>query len=151
MTLTNNLPAALRKSARFCCWRYEERDGKRTKVPYNPRTGRRAQSTNPNTFCQAEEAVDVQSQYDGLGVGILGNLGAIDIDRCIDEGGHLSPMAAEIMNMMDTYTESSPSGYGLRLLFTVPDGFPVYRIGGYVRIPVDDLRKWIKLQERTEV
>lgn len=30
-------------------------------------------------------------------------------------------------------------------------GFPVYRIGGCVRIPVDDLREWIKLQERTEV
>lgn len=123
MTLTNNLPAALRASGLFCCWRYEERDGKRTKVPYNPRTGGRAQSTNPTTFVPMNTAEAVQGQYDGLGVGVFDRLGAIDIDHCISEQGELSPTAVEIMDAMDAYTESSPSGYGLRILFTVPKGF----------------------------
>lgn len=123
MTQIKNLPAALRKSGRFCCWRYEERDGKRTKVPYNPRTGGRAQSTNPDTFVSLDTAEAVQGRYDGLGVGIFGNLGAIDIDHCISEAGELSPMAADIMKTMDAYAESSPSGCGVRILFTVPDGF----------------------------
>lgn len=32
-------------------------------------------------------------------------------------------MAADIVGIMDAYTETSPSGRGLRILFTVPDGF----------------------------
>ena len=50
MIQTDNLPTKLRKMGRFCCWKYEERDGKKTKVPYNPKTGGKAQSTNPATF-----------------------------------------------------------------------------------------------------
>ena len=123
MTQTNSLPAALRASGLFCCWRYEERGGKRTKVPYNPRTGGKAQSTNPTTFTALSTAEAVQGQYDGLGVGVFDRLGAIDIDHCISDQGELSPAAAEIMGIMDAYTESSPSGSGLRILFTVPKGF----------------------------
>lgn len=132
MTLTNRLPTTLCKNGRFCCWRYEERDGKRTKVPYNPRTGGRAQSTNPATFAPLTEAEAAQSRYDGMGVGIFGNLGAIDIDHCISEQGELSPMAAEVMEIMDAYTESSPSGYGLRILFVVPDGFQYNKARYYI-------------------
>lgn len=132
MTLTNNLPAALRKSGRFCCWRYEERDGKRTKVPYNPRTGGKAQSTNPDTFAPLDTAEAVQSQYDGMGVGIFDRLGAIDIDHCISEAGELSPMAADIMETMGAYAESSPSGYGMRILFTVPEGFAYDKARYYI-------------------
>lgn len=123
MTEINNLPAALRENALFCCWRYEERDGRRTKVPYNPRTGGRAQSTNPDTFAPLQVAAQVQGRYDGLGVGIFGRLGAIDIDHCVSEEGELSDLAASIMSAMDAYTEYSPSGKGFRILFTVPEGF----------------------------
>ena len=114
-----NLPPALRRDGRFCCWKYEERDGKPTKVPYNPRTGGRAQSTNPNTFAPLEiarKAVE-RGRYDGIGVGIFGNVGAIDIDHCIDDDGALSDLALDVMNMVQGYTEFSPSGRGLRILF----------------------------------
>ena len=52
MTKIENLPAKLRETGLFCCWRYEEGEGdkKPRKVPYNPRTGGRAQSNNPDTF-----------------------------------------------------------------------------------------------------
>ncbi len=122
MTNTANLPAALRATGLFCCWRYEDRDGKPTKVPYNPRTGGRAQSTNPDTFAPLSVAEAAQGQYDGLGVGIFGELCAIDIDHCVDDAGGLAPMAADIVRTMDAYTETSPSGRGVRILFTAPGG-----------------------------
>lgn len=119
MILSANLPAALRENGLFCCWRYEERDGKRTKVPYNPKTGGRAQSTNPDTFSPLSTALAAckASDYDGIGVGMFGALGAVDIDHCMDDSGELSDMAFDVMNIMQGYTEVSPSGHGLRILF----------------------------------
>jgi len=115
----NNLPPQLRREALFCCWRYEERNGKRTKIPVNPRTGGNAQSTNPATFAPLAEALAAleRQQLDGIGVGIFGSLGAIDIDHCVDENGALSAMALDIIGIMGSYWETSPSGHGVRILF----------------------------------
>ena len=44
------LPEAVIQEGRFCCWRYEERNGKKTKVPYQPVTGLRAQSNDRSSF-----------------------------------------------------------------------------------------------------
>lgn len=46
----------------------------------------------------------------------LGDSCAIDIDNCV-ENGVLSDMAEDIIARMDTYTEYSPSGAGVRILF----------------------------------
>ena len=116
-----NLPPALLRDGLFCVWKYENREGKPTKVPYNPRTGGRAQSTNPATFAPLDTALAVLGQYDGLGVGIFGHVGAFDIDHCIDDciddNGELSPLAFDVMDTIKGYTEYSPSGHGLRILF----------------------------------
>ena len=119
MIEVKNLPPALLKDGRFCCWRYEDRDGKLTKVPYNPKTGGRAQSTNPATFATLETTLKAveRGRYDGLGVGIFGNVGAVDIDHCIDDNGELSPLAFDVMDTIKGYTEYSPSGQGLRILY----------------------------------
>lgn len=134
MVAVQNLPAALRENGLFCCWRYEERNGKQTKVPYNPRTNGRAQSKNPDTFAPLAVALAAMESggYSGIGVGIFGNLGAIDIDHCISDAGELSDMAADIVSTMDAYTETSPSGHGIRILFTVPDGFQYDKARYYI-------------------
>ena len=126
--LRENLPTALQKSGLFCEWAWEEdknRPGKRKKVPKNPRTGNGAQSTNPNTFTSFDTAIAAYNRggYDGLGVGVFGSLGAIDIDHCIDENGTVSAMAQDIVQTMNSYAEFSPSGHGIRILFTVRDDF----------------------------
>ena len=127
MNQVNNLPATLREKGLFCCWRYETRPGtdKPTKVPYNPKTGGKSQSTNPGTFAPLAVALSALKRggYDGVGVGVFGSLEAIDIDHCVSEAGDLSEMAADVMNVIQGYTEYSPSGKGLRILFTVPEGF----------------------------
>lgn len=136
MVQPDNLPAQLRESGLFCCWRYAHREGtdKLTKIPFNPRTGGKAQSTNPQTFAPLAVALEALERdgYNGIGVGIFGNLGAIDIDHCVDEDGKLSPMALDIVRAMGTYTEFSPSGKGLRILFTVPEGFQYDKARYYI-------------------
>lgn len=119
----DTIPATLRENGLFCCWKYEKRNGRLTKVPYTPGTGNRASTKDPATFAPLSEALEAVGDYDGIGVGVFGDLGAIDIDHCISDNGELSEMAVDIMDTMQAYTEQSPSGHGLRLLFTVPPDF----------------------------
>src|SRR5262249_46818445 len=44
-------------------------------------------------------------------------LSGIDLDSCISEDGAIAPWAAEILSAVRTYTERSPSGRGLKMLF----------------------------------
>lgn len=136
MIKTENLPAQLRGKGLFCCWRYETRTGsdKPTKVPYNPRTGGKAQSTNPDTFAPLDAALAAVSSYgySGVGVGVFGTLGAIDIDHCVDDKGTLSELAGDIVTTMEAYAEFSPSGRGLRILFIVPEGFQYDKARYYI-------------------
>lgn len=131
-----NLPPTLLRDGLFCVWKYEDREGKPTKIPYNPRTGGRAQSTNPATIASLETTLKAveRGRYDGLGVGIFGNVGAIDIDHCIDENGELSPLAFDVMDMVQGYTEYSPSGHGLRILLKA-SGFHYDKDRYYIKNP----------------
>ncbi len=114
----SSLPASVQSSGRFCCWRYEQRGNQRTKVPYNPITGERAKSNAPGSFASYDEAVRAKG-YDGLGIGIFGGLCAIDIDHCISDGQY-TETALEIIQLMHSYTEVSPSGTGVHILFAAP-------------------------------
>jgi putative DNA primase/helicase len=113
----NNIPDRLKTDALWCLWRGN-------KIPYNPHTGGKAQSNNPATFADFYTAYDAYSKggYDGLGIGIFGNVGAIDIDNCVEDGA-LSPVALDIINKTGSYAEISPGGMGVRIVFTLDEGF----------------------------
>jgi hypothetical protein len=120
MVNLENLPATLCETGLFCLWKYEDRDDRKTKVPYNPKTKERGRSNDRATFAPLPEAVDALDGFDGLGIGIFDDLGAIDIDHCIDEDGKTSALADNIITSMAGYTERSPSGRGIRILFRAP-------------------------------
>ena len=114
------LPDYLIKNG-LCCWCYEERNGQRTKVPYRPDTGKRARSNDPGSFVSYKTAIQSKG-YDGIGIGIFNGICAIDLDGCITDSGYYSETAAEIVRLMHSYTEFSPGGNGLHILFRA-DGF----------------------------
>ena len=76
-------------------------------------------SNNPSTFTSYQEAVNVLERggYDGLGVGVFDGLCAVDIDHCIADDGTPSPLAVDIVSTLESYTETSPSGQGVRIFF----------------------------------
>ena len=76
------LPDDLKDHGRFCAWRYEDRNGRQTKVPYHPLTGEAARSNDPGSFVSFSEAVQANG-YDGIGIGIFNGLCAVDLDDCI--------------------------------------------------------------------
>lgn len=118
----NNIPQELKNKALFCTWKLEANG----KVPYNPVTGTRAKSNNPNTFHPYAKILTYLPQYalfdenkkmlGGLGLGIFNGYSAIDIDDCV-KNGELSELANDIVNYCKSYTEYSPSGKGIRILF----------------------------------
>lgn len=115
------IPQQLTQDGLFCCWRYEERNGKPIKVPYQPETSQRAKSNDPSCFTSFEAAANATG-YDGIGIGIFNGICAIDLDNCITGLGCYTETAAEIVELMHSYTELSPSGNGVHILFRA-DGF----------------------------
>ena len=112
------IPEYLQKHGRFCLWKYEQNKGRWTKVPYQPKAPQYgAASTNAAHFTSLQAAMGARKGFDGVGLGIFGDIGAIDIDHCISDTGELSQLAQTVIETMDSYTEYSPSGKGIRIIF----------------------------------
>lgn len=109
------VPKELKENGLFCLWRKEEVKGKITKVPYKT-DGRKASSNQRSDFSKFDSIVSHTKGYDGIGLGIFDGYSAIDIDHCIKDG-IISEMAQDIINTMKSYTEVSPSGNGIRIIF----------------------------------
>ena len=119
-----DLPAIreLREHRQWVAWSYRMVDGRPTKPPTNPHTGFGASHSKPSTWGSYEEALAraIRDRLPGIGFVISADddyTGA-DLDKCRDpETGTLAPWAADIVALAETYTEISPSGTGLRLIW----------------------------------
>jgi hypothetical protein len=117
--IVESIPDELRQFPQWVCWRYEERKGKRTKVPFCAQNGGPASSTDPQTWCSFTGVLNALQRneiYNGIGF-VLSDSDpycGIDIDDCLDELGDLV-WGQDVVEMFDTYTEISPSGRGVKL------------------------------------
>lgn len=122
----------LKKIDQWVCWTYERRDGDQTKPPIVPHDGPRyASTTDPDTWGSYEEARVYHEREDtdteGLGFVLTEDnvYAGADLDGCRDpETGNIESWAQEVIGTLDSYTEVSPSGTGLRVFVQgfLPDG-----------------------------
>ena len=110
MNQFTNIPEELKQLPQWVC--------RKEKIPFNPVTGSPAKAGQPTTWARFENAVNAYENggYDGIGFefnknGVVG----IDLDHVIADDGSLSTEAVEIVAMLDSYTEYSPSGKGLHI------------------------------------
>jgi hypothetical protein len=112
------IPEQMRSLPQWIAWRYEDRKGKGSKVPYQL-CGQRASTTNPQHWSTFNEALDTYNgsdEFSGIGFvfteedGIFG----LDLDNCY-QGGKLADWAGRILERFDSYTELSPSLRGLKV------------------------------------
>jgi putative DNA primase/helicase len=107
------IPAELRALDQWVNWRLEERDGKLTKVPYQP-NGLRADSTAPTTWSGFAACQQASSSI-GFVVTEDDPYTGVDLDKVIDESGVIAPEAMRIVERLNSYTELTPSAAGLRV------------------------------------
>ena len=112
-------PTLLKGMPNWVSWR-TTKDG--DKPPFIVGTNQHASSTDSSTWTDFTTAV-TKSTINGVeGVGfVIGGIAVekeivgIDIDGCLNpETNGIAPWAEEIVNLLDTYTERTPSGFGLR-------------------------------------
>lgn len=108
----SNIPQELKALNIWCV--------QKNKIPCNPCTHNPAKSNDINSFSDYESASKAYKDFtfDGLGIGLFGNIGVIDIDHCVSNG-LMSDMAKDIVNTMNSYTEYSPSGTGIHIIFYI--------------------------------
>lgn len=118
----DQIPMELCQLNQWVNWRLETRHGKKTKVPYNSRTGQRAKTNNPATWSTWEQAKESfrkgAKKYSGVGLVFSpgdGNFG-IDIDHCLENDPNKAAITQQILEKFKhTYCEVSPSKTGLRI------------------------------------
>ena len=112
----------------------EAKPKKPKKMPINPHTGYEAKVNDASTWGTISNANDrltrILNRQDenilGCGIGFMfgvpgkpSGIAGIDLDYCFNEDGTLKDYAIEIVRLMDSYTEYSPSKKGLHILFTL--------------------------------
>jgi putative DNA primase/helicase len=125
-----NIPAELKMRPQWVVWRYEERDGKETKVPYRAkRPDAKAYTTDLITWATFGEALAVYERGAADGVGFVFSSGdpyaGVDLDGCRDpESGHLEEWAVRMIDGLRGYAEISPSGEGVHVIVKgrLPEG-----------------------------
>jgi hypothetical protein len=115
------VPDDLTERDQWVLWRYEERNGNPTKVPYQP-SGSRADSTDPSTWASFDVAANTlcryRQRYAGLGFVFAKDdpFTGLDLDDSLDEEGDVKAWTRGIVERFgDTYMEISPSGQGLKI------------------------------------
>jgi hypothetical protein len=121
----NNLPAELCALDQWVLWRWEQRKDKNgqlkwTKPPYQP-SGKKAENDEPatwTTFNQVRAALANGGKFSGIGpvFSETDPFAGLDCDHCLDAQLQIiDPQVAWIVQLLDTYTEVSPSRDGLKM------------------------------------
>lgn len=150
------VPESMKSLSQWVLWKLEERDGKKTKIPYSANYNGKAKSTAPDTwsdYTQARSVFEKSTSYNGLGFVFTEESEHIfiDIDHCIDENNNLSDLAIDILSAIGnvSFVEVSQSGTGLHLITkgkikkgfkNQSNGVEMYCSGRYCAITGDALR-----------
>ena len=116
----DRIPQELRDLNRWVAWTWKTGTRvKPAKVPINPKTGRNAQSNNPDSWGSFRQAQKCAVTVGMPGIGFMlgdGYIG-VDIDACRDaRTGEMDDWVYAVIEELDSYTEISQSGTGVHVI-----------------------------------
>lgn len=117
----NKIPEELRNLSQWVVWRLVDRNGKKTKLPFDPVSGKPASTTNPHTWRSFDEALRAYEQRKYAGLGFVFSeedpYCGIDLDHVRDlETSQSESWARELIKRLDSYSELSQSGTGAHVI-----------------------------------
>jgi primase-polymerase (primpol)-like protein len=142
--LVDYIPKELKDFKQWSTWKYYFKKGKKkpNKLPIQA-NGEIAKSNTPSTWWSYRDIgfhmmKDKRNRLEGFMFmhtkesGIIG----VDLDNCINEAGVLNDFAINIINMLDSYTEVTPSGKGIRIFIrgTIPSNMQTEEIEIYTEL-----------------
>lgn len=115
------IPETIKKYDNWLVWCKEWNDtrNKFEKIPYNPKTHKKALKTGICDYNTAFNVYQNMDEYQGLGFLFTKecNLTFIDIDHCIDDEGNENELAQELIEMFsDCFIELSQSEKGIHII-----------------------------------
>ena len=123
------IPSEFKSKPRWFLWRYFNRAGKLTKPPYQP-NGQSGKVNDPSTYSSFDEVyarLIKDNEFSGVGFVLTDddNIIGWDLDHCLNpKTGEIDEWAKEIVEGLNSYTEITPSGEGLRVFVKgkLPEG-----------------------------
>ena len=117
----NKIPEELCNLSQWVVWRLVDRGGKKTKLPFDPVSGKPASTTNPHTWRSFDAALRAceRGGYSGLGFVFSEDdpYCGIDLDHVHDpDTGQFEPWARELIQRLNSYSELSQSGTGAHII-----------------------------------
>lgn len=152
------IPNELKKLRNWVCWKAEP-DPKShsgiSKKPINPKTGGQAMSNNPDTWSDFETAVEVSSDFAGIGFMFSGS-GYFGVD--LDDTDVNGSLVSEFVNALQSYAELSQSGNGVHIICRgrLPEGgrrrgnVEMYDSGRFFVMTGNYCSEYIDISECTE-
>ncbi|UCE51970.1 MAG: hypothetical protein JSV31_22325 [Desulfobacterales bacterium] len=122
---TDNIPKELKPLSQWVAWKAQPLDnGKISKIPIDPKNGRKASSTNSKTWSTYKNALAYYNTHKANSIGGIGFVFAkndpfcgIDLDNCYDPATDESEQNCfEILKYIDSYSEISPSNTGIKII-----------------------------------
>lgn len=118
----DNIPAEFKNKKKWVLWKWEKRkNSKEEKLTKPPRqiNGKLADVSNPDTWATFEAVLEAlkSGKFHGIGYVLDDSDGVVgwDFDHCINpKNGAIDPNVENIIKRINTYTEITPSGEGLR-------------------------------------
>jgi hypothetical protein len=117
----SKIPSELRDRPQWVVWKLVDRDGKPTKLPIDPKTGRPASSTDAATWASFDEAVAAHERGGSSDIGFVFTADdpfcGVDLDHVRDpQTGAVEPWARDVVKRLNSYAELSQSGTGAHVI-----------------------------------
>ena len=118
--VVDGIPASMKAEPRWAGWRWTLVGDDWKKPPYrlDDPTAKAGVDDLAKGWGSFEDAVRLYEagEFDGVGFLLGDRWAGVDLDDCLNpDTGELTPFALDIVRVMNSYTEVSPSGTGIKV------------------------------------